>query len=263
VGEDALECQLALPRTSLEALPEPPGEPSATPPIRVAMLPADPELPLPGQLTTPGMWLPLGPGGDDGAAVGVDVQRVGGLLVVGPPGSGRSSALRAFAEHCRSAGAAVAELVDAPVAPPRPSPGDRPAGPHLLGRQDPDGLRAWLDTQQGRPVVVVADDLTTLPDAVADVLVAAAGEGGRPAVLGAGTAPDLAGSFRGPAVALRRTRTVLFLRPAAGDAELLGLRTPRTPLPPRPGAGWLVTPTETTRVQVARHRRPPAALEAT
>jgi S-DNA-T family DNA segregation ATPase FtsK/SpoIIIE len=109
-------------------------------------------------------------------------------------------------------------------------------------------------------MVVVADDLTTLPDGVADLLSAPVGAAAkRPVVLGAGTAPDLAGAFRGPAVALRRTRTVLFLRPAAGDAELLGLRIPRSPLPPRPGAGWLVTPATTTRLQVARHRTPATA----
>jgi len=106
-------------------------------------------------------------------------------------------------------------------------------------------------------VVAVVDDLSTLPDPVGDALTSLA----RPAgvlLLAAGTAADLAGAYRGPAVSLRRSRTALFLRPVAGDAELLGLRTPRTPLPPRPGSGWLVTSTQATRVQVARHRRPRA-----
>jgi S-DNA-T family DNA segregation ATPase FtsK/SpoIIIE len=108
-------------------------------------------------------------------------------------------------------------------------------------------------------VVVAAADLTTLPDAVSEVLATPVSPAGRPLVLLAtGTAADLAGSFRGPVVALRRSRTAVFLRPAPGDAELLGLRIPRTPLPPRPGAGWLVTPTQTVRLQVARRRRPPA-----
>jgi DNA segregation ATPase FtsK/SpoIIIE, S-DNA-T family len=102
--------------------------------------------------------------------------------------------------------------------------------------------------------VVVADDLTLLPEPVADLLAPAAGG---VLVLAAGTATELAGAFRGPAVALRRSRTALLLHPSAGDAELLGLRTPRTPLPQRPGAGWLVTPAGATRVQVARRRRLP------
>jgi S-DNA-T family DNA segregation ATPase FtsK/SpoIIIE len=103
---------------------------------------------------------------------------------------------------------------------------------------------------------VVADDLTTLPDTTADLLTSEIGPAGRVIVVASGTAADLAGSFRGPAAALRRSRVALFLQPAPGDAELLGLRAPRTPLPARPGSGWLITTTQTTRVQVARRRRP-------
>jgi S-DNA-T family DNA segregation ATPase FtsK/SpoIIIE len=229
----------------------------------VSVLPPDPELELPAGEDAPsvdGLWLPLGPGGDDGTALGIDLHRSGGLLVVGPPGSGRTSALRAFARHCVSAGAAVAELgpAHAPGSTADRS-GERPTcdEPIELGRRDPEALQAWLTGQDGRrPVVVVVDDLMTLPEPVADLLTAAPPPPARLFVLAAGSAAELAGSFRGPAVALRRNRTVLFLRPAAGDAELFGLRSPRSPLPPRPGAGWLVTPTAVTRVQVARRRRP-------
>jgi S-DNA-T family DNA segregation ATPase FtsK/SpoIIIE len=263
VGEDAVECQLALPREILEPLADPPGEPPTDPPIRVTTLPEDPELALPSSGgTTPreGLWLPLGPGGDEGTAVGIDLQRTGGLLVVGPPGSGRSTALRAFALHCGHAGTAVVWLgeVNASSDGDARAPGSgQPGDPDRLSRADAEGFRAWLAGQdEHRTVVVVADDLATLPDALTDQLAAQVHRAGRLLLLAAGTAADLAGTFRGPAVALRRSRTALFLRPAVGDAELLGLRTPRTPLPPRPGAGWLVTPTQTVRLQVARRRRP-------
>jgi len=178
---------------------------------------------------------------------------------VGPPGSGRSAALRAFALHCAHVGTPVAHLggLLAPSHGPPPTSGGRSGEPDQLGRGDAEGLRAWLtDQDERRPVVVVAADLTALPDAVTDELATQIQRAGRVFLLAAGTAAALAGSFRGPAVALRRSRTALFLRPTAGDAELLGLRTPRTPLPPRPGAGWLVTPTQAVRVQVARRRRP-------
>jgi S-DNA-T family DNA segregation ATPase FtsK/SpoIIIE len=89
---------------------------------------------------------------------------------------------------------------------------------------------------------------------VADVLAAVGRHGGEALVLAAGSAADLAAAYRGPAVTLRRGRTALLLRPAPGDAELLGLRVPRTPLPPRPGCGWLVAGGEAARVQVARPR---------
>jgi S-DNA-T family DNA segregation ATPase FtsK/SpoIIIE len=37
---------------------------------------------------------------------------------------------------------------------------------------------------------------------------------------------------------------------------VLGVRLPRTPLPARPGSGWLVTDGAPVRVQVARRRGP-------
>jgi S-DNA-T family DNA segregation ATPase FtsK/SpoIIIE len=91
---------------------------------------------------------------------------------------------------------------------------------------------------------------------VADVLASVGRPGGEALVAAAGSAADLAAAYRGPVVTLRRSRTALLLRPAPGDAELLGLRVPRTPLPPRPGSGWLVAGGEAVRVQVARHRAP-------
>jgi S-DNA-T family DNA segregation ATPase FtsK/SpoIIIE len=274
VGEDAVECQVALPRQSPAICVDPPGAVQPWPPVRVSTLAPDPELPLPLPLSLPAgggspdpshLWLPIGPGGDDGEPVGVDLRRTGGLLVVGPPGSGRSAALAAFARHCVQAGAAVVDLGSGPGAglrSPTPlspgAPADRcPGAVHRLEHGDAEGLRAWLAGDGGqRPLVVLADDLTSLPDPVADALAGPTASGGGPLLLAAGTAVDLAGCFRGAAVALRRSRTALLLRPAAGDAELLGLRSPRTPLPPRPGAGWLLTPTGATRVQVARRRGP-------
>jgi S-DNA-T family DNA segregation ATPase FtsK/SpoIIIE len=259
VGEDAVECQLALPRTGVPRPPGPAPEPSPTA-IRVVTLPADPALRLP-PVPTAGpdgpLWLPLGPGDDDGQPVGVDLLSGGGLLVVGPPGSGRTSALTAFAAHCRAAGAAVLRLASGPSVPLGATTADDGTEDGTeLGRADMAGLRAWAEAAAtaGRLAVVVVDDVGSLPDAMADAL----GPLGRPAgavvVLAAGSALELAGAFRGPAVALRRNRTALLLRPARGDAELLGLRVPRTPLPTRPGAGWLVAGGAVTRVQVARRR---------
>ncbi|MFQ1001593.1 FtsK/SpoIIIE domain-containing protein [Modestobacter sp. SSW1-42] len=243
LGEDAVECQLALPRSPLQ----PRGGPRA-PAVRVVQLPVDPALPLPPPASgdAVALELPLGPGGDDGAPVGLDAARTGGLLVVGPPGSGRSATLAALGRHCRALGVPVAAL-----AHPR-----GPAGPDQLDRTDAAGVRAWLARQEGRRTVVLADDLTGLPDDVADAL---GGTGGQLLVLASGTAAELAASFRGAAAGLRRSRTALLLQPAPGDAELLGLRVPRTPLPARPGSGWLVDARGATRVQVARHRTGPDA----
>jgi S-DNA-T family DNA segregation ATPase FtsK/SpoIIIE len=73
-------------------------------------------------------------------------------------------------------------------------------------------------------------------------------------VLAAGAAADLAAHYLGPLAALRRSRTGLLLRPGPPEAEVLGVRLPRTALPQRPGSGWLVTAGAATRVQVARRR---------
>ena len=72
----------------------------------------------------------------------------------------------------------------------------------------------------------------------------------------AGTAAELSAAFRGPVPALRRRRSGLLLSPGPGDADLLGIRLPRTPVPARPGSGWLVVAGSAQRVQVAR-RHPP------
>ncbi len=253
VGEDAVECQLALPRPAGRTSTRSAVAADGTGPLRVTELPADPRLDLPGLAQLgPGdpLALPLGPGGDDGAPVGVDVQRSNGLLLVGAPGSGRSSALRALGRHAHALGAAVVELVAAP------GTGAARSHPDRLDRTDAAALRDWASRQDGRPMLVLVDELTGLPDPVADELSALSRPSGPVLVLGTGTAAELAGSFRGPAAALRRARTALVLRPGPGDGELLGLRLPRTPLPARPGSGWLVTPAGVTRVQVARHRGP-------
>ena len=69
-----------------------------------------------------------------------------------------------------------------------------------------------------------------------------------------GTAAELGGAYRGPVAALRRRRSGLLLCPGPGDADLLGVRLPRTPVPVRPGSGWLVDSGVPRRVQVAFRR---------
>ena len=52
------------------------------------------------------------------------------------------------------------------------------------------------------------------------------------------------------------TPVVLLVEDNPGDADLLGIRLPRTPVPPRPGSGWLVVAGVAQRVQVARRESP-------
>ncbi|MGY1618576.1 FtsK/SpoIIIE domain-containing protein [Geodermatophilus sp. SYSU D00691] len=230
LGEAAVECQIALPR---------PAAPQAAPAaarsaLRIAELPADPRLRLPAP---PGdsesaLTLPVGPGGDEGGVLSVDLRRSGGLLVVGPAGSGRSSTLEAFAAHLAHAGAAV-----------------RVADPAAV-----DDLAAWAAALTDRPGVVVVDDAAALGDAPALHLPPRTAAAFPVVVLAAGQAADLARLYQGPLADLRRGRTGLLLTPGPGDADLLGVRLPRAPVAVRPGSGWLVVAGTPQRVQVARHR---------
>ena len=105
--------------------------------------------------------------------------------------------------------------------------------------------------------VLVADDVTT----AAEWPVLSVSAAARPDVvlLASGATAMLTGHYQGPVAALRRSRSGLLLCPGPGDAELFGVRLPRTPLPVRPGSGWLVTAGAIERVQVARRRAAPSA----
>jgi S-DNA-T family DNA segregation ATPase FtsK/SpoIIIE len=75
-------------------------------------------------------------------------------------------------------------------------------------------------------------------------------------LVAASTAGQLSAHYQGPVAALRRSRSGLLLCPGPGDADLLGIRLPRTPVPTRPGSGWWVDGGVARRVQVARRRAP-------
>ena len=139
----------------------------------------------------------------------------------------------------------------------RSAPGAAP-GRSRLDATDLAGWQEWLVGLGSTPGAVVVDDHAVLADSA--VLGALTAVEGLPDVvlLVAGTAAELSGAFRGPVPALRRRRTGLLLSPGPGDADLLGLRLPRTPVPARPGSGWLVVAGAAQRVQVARRHRPVA-----
>jgi S-DNA-T family DNA segregation ATPase FtsK/SpoIIIE len=116
-------------------------------------------------------------------------------------------------------------------------------------------VRAWVAALAGRPGVVVADDVGAPPEWAA---LSAVPTGSRSAValVAAAAAVQFSAHYQGPVAALRRARSGLLLCPGPGDADVLGVRLPRTPLPLRPGSGWLVDGPVLDRVQVARRVRP-------
>jgi S-DNA-T family DNA segregation ATPase FtsK/SpoIIIE len=129
-----------------------------------------------------------------------------------------------------------------------------------------DGWRSWLGSLDGAPGGVVVDDLGAVADSPVMTAVGTGDSGDQVVLLASGAAQELAAVYRGPVPALRRRRSGLLLCPAPGDADLLGIRLPRTAVPRRPGSGWLVTAGSPQRVQVARRvaadRAPDAAPAA-
>jgi S-DNA-T family DNA segregation ATPase FtsK/SpoIIIE len=237
VGEDALECQLALPRPLVPAAPY--GEPVSAP-LRIVVLPADARVALPRPRRTGDghrdLRIPVGLGGDDGRVLEVDLLRTGGLLVTGRPGSGRTSALDFLGGHLEAAGIPVLRI----------------GGPAGADPSDTTGVSAWLSHLDGRLGVVVADDIGSPTEWPALGVLPPLGLATGVALIAASSPGAMSGHYQGPVVALRRSRTGLLLCPGPGDGEVLGVRLPRTPLPVRPGAGWLVSGAAIERVQVAR-----------
>ncbi|MGK5173348.1 FtsK/SpoIIIE domain-containing protein [Geodermatophilus sp. CPCC 205761] len=250
LGEDAAECQLALPRRADPSLWD--GVSAVPAPLRIPELPAVPRLPSPDRSAAPsardGLHLPLGPGGDEGALLTVDIARTGGLLVVGTPGSGRRTAVQSFGRYLADAGVPVLAVVRGAAHPPAADARTWVSGADL------EGWRGWVARLDARPGVVVVDDFGAVADSA---VVTAAGApdtaDGLVFVVG-GTAGELSSAYRSPVTTLRRSRSGLLLCPAPGDADLLGIRLPRTPLPVRPGSGWLIASGAAQRVQVARRQ---------
>ena len=249
LGEDAVECQLALPRTPAPRSTRT-GAATTTEPVRIVDLPGDPVVPTDppsaGDVRAPRWRVTVGPGGDDGSLLGLDLDRTGGLLVVGPPRSGRTAALESLARRLAAAGAEVAHVSPAYAASGSELPGRR------LDAADPTGVLTWAESLRGRRGVLLADDLGPVTEYAGLATLPRTGAGTGIVLLAAGGAGQFTGHYQGPVAALRRARTGLLLCPGPADAEVLGIRLPRLPLPARPGSGWLVTDGAAQRVQVAR-----------
>ena len=169
--------------------------------------------------------LPLGRGGDDAGVVRVDPREA--VLVCGPPGSGRTSALRALAGAETVAGGTVCWAREV----------------------DTEALGAAL---AGGALVLVDDVSRPLPPASEDVLVAALARDGRARVVLAGDGAEVAGAFRGLAAAARTAArtTVLLGRGGTVPAEVVSRRPVVAP-GPGVGAGFVVRDGQWTSVRVA------------
>ena len=214
-------CQLAVP-DPCEAI-DPPASLSPTTGPRVRPLPTR----VTGPLTPPprdtGPLVAIGRGGDDAGVVAVDLSRP--LLVVGPPGSGRTSALDALARGAAAAGLHVVR--------PRGAADVRVDGA-LLVVDDLDELEATVPAFTDALAVHLASPTTVR-------LVAAT------------TTAHAVAAFRGPVPALVRARRLLVLDLVEpGSVDLLGPEGPWFVDPRRhpPGRGALRVGRDVVPVQV-------------
>jgi S-DNA-T family DNA segregation ATPase FtsK/SpoIIIE len=208
--------------------------------VLVRALPDRTDLPESSSARRAVLEVPLGRGGDDAGVVWVDLTH--GLLVAGPPGSGRSTALELVARTLVRSGRHPLRLVD-PSGADAPAIGVRDVGPADLL----DACRAT-----SAPPVVLVDDLDDL-ERVHPSLGDLRASTGAASIVAAVTSTSAVHALRGVVPALLRRRRALVLDvhdPAS--AELVGSRAPWSVDPRRrpPGRGVLLRGRETLVVQV-------------
>ncbi|MEU3711027.1 FtsK/SpoIIIE domain-containing protein [Streptomyces catenulae] len=192
------------------------------------------------------MWALLGIGGDEVRPLGFDFLSGGGsFAVVGPPGSGRSTALAAMSVSLITGGTSLVVLA------PRESPLRKLADhglAHVITDTDPsantveEALRAVGD----KPVVVVADDSDLIASCGADKVlrkIASSGRDRNQGILIGGPSEGM--SSMGWIGMVRRSRRGLLLGARAiGDGDIIGARISAEHIRTRmnPGRAWTAGP---------------------
>jgi S-DNA-T family DNA segregation ATPase FtsK/SpoIIIE len=215
--------------------------------VRVRQLPSTVGV---GELRTPasrrasgvGRWAVVGLGGDEAAPCGLDLDLDPVVVVSGPAGSGRTTALRTMACSLTAAAATVVTI----------SSRGGLQGPWSVCAPDaPERLSRVLREHPNACVLV--DDVELLADSATDsILVQLARRRGPTALVVAGATSTLQHAPRGAGAAARAARTGLVLQPSTpSDGEVLGVRV-AIPESRLPGRGVLVVRGEQQPVQVAR-----------
>jgi DNA segregation ATPase FtsK/SpoIIIE, S-DNA-T family len=233
--------------------PARPQRPLRTDPLPVRVTAAEAMALDPGFTPPSPLWALVGAGGDELGPQGIDVTADGpGLVIAGPPRTGRSTALMTMVQSLLRAGTQVLVIT------PRRSPLRTLEGtPGVLGVLGADVMPDDITTAlQGAPRYVVAvDDAELLSDSLASMTldeVIVSGRDAEHGLLLAGTTDDLSRIYSGFARTALKSRCGLFTAVAGpGDGDLFGIRLPRGAGPGPLGRGLIVRPGSTAPVQVA------------
>jgi DNA segregation ATPase FtsK/SpoIIIE, S-DNA-T family len=197
------------------------------------------------------MWTLVGAGGDELAPMGLDVRDEGpGLVLAGPPRSGRSTTLMTMTRSLLAAGTPV--VVITPRRSPLRSLEGRPGVLAVLAA-DPAALEGAIDGQQR--YVVVADDAELLvngplEDPLEKILVS--GRDGDHGLIMAGATSDFGRAYSGfVPQALKSRCGVLVGLEGPTDGDLFGVRLPRNAGAGPLGRALLVRAGSSTPVQLA------------
>jgi S-DNA-T family DNA segregation ATPase FtsK/SpoIIIE len=194
----------------------------------------------------------LGLSADDLSTLTMSRGAIGtSFVIAGPPGSGRTTALRLLSRQLTGRRIAVSCGGRSPLA--------AQSGVIRLPRDDQDHAVDMLDSLSGDPDAlpdVLIDDADLLAEGplwvrLEDLI---RGGGDRDQVIVLAGTPDAVGvAFRGPLAQARRAKLGLLLCPAsAHDGEIFGIRLPRRDRRDEPpGRGWLTRGGKAIRLQVA------------
>lgn len=199
------------------------------------------------------LWALVGAGGDELGPQGLDVRDEGpGLVIAGPPRSGRSTTLLTMATSLLASGTSI--VIITPRRSPLRSLEGREGVLAVLG----DGAAAdELTTAIGdrERYVVLADDAELLFNGVLeqplDKILRSGRDGDHGVILG-GSTGDLGRAYSGfIPQALKSRCGVLVAVTAPSDGDLFGVRLPRNAGSGAAGRGLLVRPGVITPVQLA------------
>ncbi len=199
------------------------------------------------------LWALVGAGGDELSPQGIDLREEGpGLVVAGPPRSGRSTALLTMTRSLLEAGTPVL-LITPRRSPLRALEGEAGVLAVLGAASAEQELEAAVG---GRPrYVVVVDDAELMADSMLSEPLNRVLVTGRDADHGlilAGSTADLGRAYAGFVPAALKSRCgVLVAVESPGDGDLFGVRLPRGAGPGPLGRGLLIRPGTAAPVQIA------------